>query len=113
MRWRPGRSPGWPARSAAWLAVVVGIQPGQPGRQPVDLLLGIRVQVDELAEALSQPGQGDLLVAAAVGELLQAASGEVHRPILSLLLRTSGLTCQGSRHERLVIRGLRPRGAAG
>src|ERR1700729_3376745 len=61
--------------------VFVVVQAGEPAGQPVDLRLGVRVQVDELAQPLGQPAQRDLVLAAPVGEFLQAAVGEVHRAI--------------------------------
>src|SRR5580698_8811742 len=41
----------------------------------------VRVQVGELAQPRVQPAQRDLVLAAPVGEFLQAAVGEVHRAI--------------------------------
>jgi len=37
------------------------------------------MEVDELAQPLGEPAQGDLIAAAPVGELLDPAVGEVNR----------------------------------
>lgn len=72
-----------PSQPGHWLSrsvVVVGA--GQPGRQPVDRDLEIRVQVHEDPEAFGQPLEADLLLAAALDEFLDSAIGEVHvRPL--------------------------------
>src|SRR6516225_1839580 len=61
------------------VGVGVRVQPRQPGREPVDRGLELRVQVDEIPQPLGEPGHRDLLVAAAVVELLDPLVGEVHR----------------------------------
>src|SRR3954447_692812 len=76
MRTGPGRH-GRPGPSA--VGVVVGAPAGQPGGQPLDRHLELRVLVDEGLQLVGQPGEGDLLLAPPVGQLLQAAVGEVHR----------------------------------
>src|SRR5437879_1219188 len=58
--------------------VLVVIQPGQPGGQPLDGRLELRVEVDELAEPLRHPGEGDLLGATPLCKLLDAPISEVH-----------------------------------
>ena len=61
-------------------SVVVGVvAAGQPGGQPLDGDLELRVDVDERLQLVGEPRQGDLLVAPALLELLDAAIGEVHR----------------------------------
>src|SRR5207302_8428571 len=59
--------------------LVLRVEPGQPGRQPLDRDLELGIEVDELAQPLGEPGQRDLLLAAPVLELFDAAVGEVHR----------------------------------
>ena len=44
-------------------SVVLVVEAGQPGREPLDRDLEVGVQVDELDEPLGEPGEGDLLVA--------------------------------------------------
>ena len=51
----------------------------EPGREPLDGGLELRVRVDEALELLGHPRQGDLLVTPALLELLDAAIGEVHQ----------------------------------
>src|SRR6188508_1954593 len=60
------------------LSVIRVIEPGQPGGQPLHGGLELRVHVGELAEPLGQPGQRDLLLTPAPGQLLDPAVGEVH-----------------------------------
>src|ERR1700712_3717714 len=57
---------------------LVIIEPGQPGGQAFDGSLELGDLVDELAQLVSQPRQGDLVVAPACLELLDASVGEVH-----------------------------------
>src|SRR5690606_36489183 len=59
--------------------LVVLIVAGQPGGQPVDGGLELRVQVGEGPQLLGEPRQADLLLAAALLQLLDSAIGEVHR----------------------------------
>ena len=66
-------------RVALAVVVVVGVGPCEPLGQPVDGRLELGVEVNEVAQPLGQPGQGDLLVAAALVEFLDPGVGEVHR----------------------------------
>src|ERR1700722_20128128 len=59
--------------------VVVGIGPGEPLGQPVGGRLELGIEAHEVPQPLGQPGQGDLLVAAALVEFLDPGVGEVHR----------------------------------
>src|SRR6516165_9276737 len=61
------------------LGAGVGVEPRQPGREAVHGRLELRVQVHEVPQPLSEPGHGDLLIAAPVAEFLDARVGEVHR----------------------------------
>src|SRR4051812_41585421 len=54
------------------------LQPGEPGRQPLDRRLEVRVEVDEVPQPLGQPLETDLLLAPTLGELFDAPVGEVH-----------------------------------
>ena len=56
----------------------VVIQPGEPAGQAVDGRLEFGAEVHEVAQPLGEPGQADLLLAAPVGQFLDAAVGEVH-----------------------------------
>src|SRR5690349_6104677 len=62
----------------SWWSVLFVVEPGQPGGQPLDGCLELGVEVDEVAEPLGEPGHGDLVLAAPLRELLDAAIGEVH-----------------------------------
>src|SRR4051794_20967633 len=70
---------GWCAPSV--LLVRVGAAAGRPGGQPLDGPLEVRVEVDEGLQLVGQPGEGPLLLAPPVGQLLQAPIGEVHRSV--------------------------------
>src|SRR5450631_2386280 len=72
----PRRPPALP--TSALVVLVLVVEAGQPGGQAFDRDLELRVQVDELAQPLGHPGEGDLLGAAPLGELLDPAVGEVH-----------------------------------
>src|SRR4051794_41345382 len=65
--------------SSVLVDVVVGAPAGQPGGQPFDRHLEVGELVDERLQLVGQPGEGDLLLAPPVGQLLQTAIGEVHR----------------------------------
>jgi len=70
----------WVGVVALLLVLVVGlvvVKAREPGRQSVHRRLGLWVQVDEFAEPLRQPAQGDLVFRAPVLEFLDAAVGEV------------------------------------
>src|SRR5215469_11880529 len=60
-------------------ASVLVVVPCQPDGQPVDRRFVLRVRVDELGELLGQPGERHRLLAAPLGQFLDAAIGEVHR----------------------------------
>src|SRR6185369_17194564 len=62
--------------------LLVVIEAGQPGGEPLDRRLELGIVVEEVAQPLSQPGQADRLVAATVSQLLDTAIGEVHRLFL-------------------------------
>ena len=75
------------------------VQPGQPGGQPLDGRLEVRVQVDEGPQLLGEPRQGDLVVTPACLELLDPSIGEVHPgalPGLSANAESSSARCCGS-----------------
>src|SRR3954471_3179580 len=55
------------------------VQASEPGGEPLDRGLELRVGVGELLQPVTQPGQRDLLVTPALLELLDPAVGEVHR----------------------------------
>jgi hypothetical protein len=57
---------------------VVGVVAGQERGQPLDGVLEAGVGVDEYAQALGQPAEGHLFVAAPFIELFDAAIGEIH-----------------------------------
>src|SRR5215218_7756341 len=65
-------------RSGSVVLDVVGAAAGQPGGQPLDGHLEVGVLVHEGLELVGQPGEGHLLLAPPVGQLLQAPVGEVH-----------------------------------
>src|SRR5580658_7438794 len=48
--------------SVAGVRVAVGVQPRQPRREPVDRRLELRVEIDEIAQPLGEPGHADLLI---------------------------------------------------
>src|SRR5690606_722589 len=79
-----GRGPG-PPRAGRHLAVtgsgsvLLVVQPGEPGRQPVDGRLELGVQVHEVTQPFGQPLHRDLVLAAPLGQLLDAPIREVHR----------------------------------
>src|SRR5882724_4201856 len=81
------RRVGCAMRHATWRLLViagqVGVQPGQPGGEPVDGRLELRVEVNEVAQPPGEPGHGDFLIAPPVVKLLDTRVGEVHE--LSLL----------------------------
>src|SRR6185437_15964034 len=60
------------------LVLVLVVEPGQPGSQPLDRGLELGIEIDELAQQLGDPGERDPLLAAPFIELFDAAVGEVH-----------------------------------
>ena len=59
--------------------LVLGVvEAGQPGGEPLDRRLELRVGVDEGLQLLGEPRQGDVLVTPASLELFYASIGEVH-----------------------------------
>src|SRR3712207_728003 len=64
--------------STTSVVVVVRAAAGQPGGQPLDRHLELRVRVDEGLQLVGQPGERDLLLAPPAGQLLDAAVSEVH-----------------------------------
>src|SRR5690606_34179474 len=68
------RPPGGPPGRSLLLVV----QPGEPGRQPVDRGLELGVEVDELAEPVGEPDHADLLLTAPLDELFDPSVREVH-----------------------------------
>jgi uncharacterized membrane protein YczE len=65
-------------RSDSEIVLVVGA--GEPGGEPLNRYLELRMGVDEALQPLGEPRDADLLVAASLGQLLDPAVGEVHRP---------------------------------
>src|SRR4051794_33539588 len=63
---------------AAPLLFVLVVQPGQPGGQALDGGLELGMDVGEHPQLLGEPGEADLLLAAAVLQLLDSAIGVVH-----------------------------------
>src|SRR6476661_3891145 len=59
-------------------SVLIVVEAGQPGGQPLDGRLEFGVQVDEGAQLVGQPLEGDLFLSPAGRKLLDAAVGEVH-----------------------------------
>src|ERR1700729_2458851 len=64
------------------LAVVLVVQAGEPAGQAVLRGLEAGVEIDKIAHPLGQPGDGQLLLAPPVRQLLDAAVGVVHAPCL-------------------------------
>src|SRR6266566_8283596 len=77
---RPGAGLGPPDRQPARraFASLLIVQPGEPGGQALHRILERGIEIDELAQAFGQPPGADLLVAAPLGEFLDATIGEVH-----------------------------------
>src|SRR5580693_6734146 len=81
-RYRPGRRASRDTRHGPFgikLLKIFVVEPGEPGREPVYRGLEVGVEVDEIAQALGQPGHGDPFLAAPLLEFLDAPVGEVHR----------------------------------
>src|SRR5262245_2963073 len=109
----------------AGLGVVGVVEAGQPRGKSLDRRLEVRVEVDELAQPLRQPGKRHRLVAAPVVELLDPAIGEVHgRPTQSAnAVSTSPICCRScilaeptageEEAGRLIARRIRPPSATG
>ena len=102
--------------------LVVAVVARQPGRQPVDGHLEVRVLVDEGLQLTGQPGEADLLVAAPLAQLLDTAVGEVHGAQPSASVTTwccsaSCTLCEPTAGEaearRETTRSARPRSSAG
>ncbi len=60
-------------------SVVLVVQPGEPGGEPLDRDLELRIEVDEGPELLGEPRQGDLVVTPTRLEFLDASIGEIHQ----------------------------------
>src|SRR4051812_4539420 len=71
-------------------SLVVVVQAGEPGGQPLDGDLELGIEVDELLQARGNPGEGHLLAAATLLELLDAPVREVHAVHCPLSLRRLG-----------------------
>jgi hypothetical protein len=54
------------------------VQAGEPGRQPLYGSLKLRVEVDEGTQLISEPGERDLILAPPRLQLLDTPIGEVH-----------------------------------
>jgi hypothetical protein len=65
-----------PLRRGALLALLV--EAGEPSREPLHRSLELRMEVDEGAQLISQPGESDLIVSPTCLELLDTPIGEVH-----------------------------------
>jgi hypothetical protein len=63
-------------RRRALLAILV--EAGEPSREPLHRSLKLRMEVDEGAQLISQPGESDLIVPPTCLELLDTPIGEVH-----------------------------------
>ena len=77
-------------------SVLVVVQPGQPGGQLLDRALDVRMEVDERAELLGEPRQGDLVVTPACLELLDPSIGEVHPGVAQRKAESSSSRCCAS-----------------
>src|SRR6202040_1531237 len=84
---------GYPGKALAVFGVV---EAGQPGGQAVHGGLEVRVKVDEVAQPLGQPGDGDLLVALPVGQLLDPPVGEVHQGIAVSMSAVCDAACRAA-----------------
>src|SRR5882757_2438790 len=62
----------------ASLVVVGVVGPGQPGRETLDRVLVVGVDVDVRTQLVGEPGQGDVLATPALLELFDPAISEVH-----------------------------------
>ena len=60
------------------LQLVFVVQARQPGGQTLNRNLELGIEVDELTQPISQPGQRDVLVTAPGGKFLDASIGEIH-----------------------------------
>jgi hypothetical protein len=63
-------------RRGALLTLLV--EAGEPSREPLHRSLKLRMEVDECAQLVSQPGESDLIVPPTCLELLDTPIGEVH-----------------------------------
>ena len=63
-------------RRGALFALLV--EAGEPSREPLHRSLELRMEVDEGAQLISQPGESDLFVPPTFLKLLDAPIGEVH-----------------------------------
>src|SRR3712207_9467162 len=84
-----------PRRAPPSVLLVLRAAAGQPGGQPLDGHLELGVLVDERLHLVGQPGEGHLLLAPPVGQLLQAPVREVHG--------WGGLVREGLGHETLLL----------
>jgi hypothetical protein len=60
------------------LLLLFFVEAGQPGRETLHGDLKLRMDVDEGAQLISEPSEGDLIFPAACLELLDTAISEVH-----------------------------------
>jgi len=84
--------PAWDGRGSVFV-----VEPGEPGREPVDGDLELWRGIDELPQPLGEPAHADLLAAPPLGKLLDAPVGEVH----------ALAAAQHAIDDRLVVGGVR------
>src|SRR5271169_4459804 len=86
-----GKVPPRPVRKKRSLEVFLVVEASEPGGQAVHGGLEAGVEVDEVAQPLGQPGDGDLLVASPVRQFLDAAVGEVHAGAYGIAFSSSAV----------------------
>jgi hypothetical protein len=72
--------PTFGARCAV-LFVVLIIEPGEPGRQPLHRRLEFRMKVNERLELSSEPPESDFVIPSPRLELLNTPISEIHEPV--------------------------------
>jgi hypothetical protein len=60
------------------LLVLVVIESGEPGRQALHRSLEFRMEINERAQLISEPGESDLIVTPPRLQFLDSPIGEVH-----------------------------------
>jgi hypothetical protein len=68
------------ARSAVLFLVLV-IEPGKPGSQPLHRSLEFRMKINERLELISEPPETDFVLSPPRLELLNAPISEIHEPV--------------------------------
>src|SRR5690349_20015806 len=94
-----------PARNDPALIVeVILVEAGEPGREPFDRRLELRVGVHEVAQPLGEPLDGHGLLAATVDEFLQSPVGEVHRTSRLIMRLAAGKRCDHASNFMIAAR---------